>query len=227
MFSYSTPALQKLTLEISNVVLDRHSFQNGHGRTLVTVIEEKGRHIICGLQVITKDRRAKQSHLMQLQKIKIAQPTKSLMIAAPKLTVMMVTMEMTLVVVPRHFPYKKQLMSNLCLPSRLINSHIAPRIKITAVRHRQEFPHIRRMLRLIVLSPLLSGLMMSLSLAHINITSQIFRVSRLPGGFMSGLSLNFITCVIRTDKTLLNGLTSHGRNARPTLFEPNVLCSYP
>jgi hypothetical protein len=35
------------------------------------------------------------------------------MIAAAKLTVMMVTMEMTLVVVLRHLPHKKQLMSNL------------------------------------------------------------------------------------------------------------------
>jgi hypothetical protein len=96
---------------------------------------EKGRHMLCGLQGTTKDRRAKQSHLMELQN--------SLMITAPKLTVMMVTMEMTLVVVPRHLPHKKQLMSNLSLPSRLINSHIAPRIKIMAARHRQEFPHIR------------------------------------------------------------------------------------
>jgi hypothetical protein len=112
------------------------------------------------------------------------------------------------------------------LPSRLTNSHIAPRIKITAARHRQEFPHIRRILRLIVLT-LLTGLMISLSLAHINITSQTFRVSRLPGGFMSGLSLNFITCVTRTGKALLNGPTSHGRNTRPTFFEPKVLCSCP
>jgi hypothetical protein len=118
-------------------------------------------------------------------------------------------------------------MSNLSLPSWLTNSHIAPRIKITAARHRKEFPHIQRMLRLIVLAPLLSGLMMSLSLAHINITSQTFRVSRLPGGFMSGLSPNYITCVTRTGKTLLNGPTSHGRNTRPTFFEPKILCSCP
>jgi hypothetical protein len=39
--------------------------------------------------------------------------------------------------VPHHLPHKKQLMSNLGLPSRLTNSHIAPRIKITAARHRQ------------------------------------------------------------------------------------------
>jgi hypothetical protein len=37
--------------------------------------------------------------------------------------------------------------------------------------------------------------MMSLSLAHINITSQTFRVNRLPDEFMCGLSLNFITYV--------------------------------
>jgi hypothetical protein len=175
--------------------------------------------MLCGVQGTTKDRRAKQSHLMELQK--------SLMIAAPKLTVMMVTIEMTLVVVPRHLSHKKQLMSNLYLPSRLTNSHIAPRIKITTVRHRQEFPHIRRMLWLIVLVPLLTGLMMSLSLAYINITSQTFRVSRLSGGFMSGLSSNFITCVTRTDKGLLNGPTSHDRNTRSTFFEPKVLCSCP
>jgi hypothetical protein len=75
-----------------------------------------------------------------------------------------------------------------------------------------------------VMAPLLSGLMMFLSLAHINITSQTFRVSRLPGEFMSGLSPNFITCVTRTDKALLNELTSYGKNTRPTLFEPKVLC---
>jgi hypothetical protein len=180
--------------------------------------------MLCGLQGTIKDRRANQSYLMELQKIKITQRTKSLMIAAPKLTVMMVTMEMTLVVVPRHLPHKKQVMSNLSLPSRLTNSHIAPRIKITVAGHCQEFPHIRRMLRLIVLAPLLSGLMMSLSLAHINITSQTFRVSKLPDGFMSGLSPNFITCVTRTGKTLLNGPTSHGRNIMPTFFKSKVLC---
>jgi hypothetical protein len=111
-------------------------------------------------------------------------------------------------------------MSNLSLPSRLTNSHIAPRIKITVAQHRQEFSHIWRMLQLIVLAPLLSGLMMPLSLAHINITSQTFRVSRLPGRFMSGLSPNFITCVTRTRKTLLNGPTLHGRNTRLTFFKP-------
>jgi hypothetical protein len=65
----------------------------------VTVIGEKGRHMLYDLQGTAKDRRAKQSHLMELQK--------SLMIAAPKLIVMMVTMEMTLVVVLRHLPHKK------------------------------------------------------------------------------------------------------------------------
>jgi hypothetical protein len=65
----------------------------------------KTRHMLCGLQGTTKDIRAKQSHLMELQKIKMAQPTKSLMIATLKLTVMMVTMEMTRVVVPRHLPH--------------------------------------------------------------------------------------------------------------------------
>jgi hypothetical protein len=64
--------------------------------------------MLCGIHDTAKDRRAKQSHLMELHK--------SLMIAAPKLTVMMVTMEMTLVVVPRHLPHKKQLMSNLYFP---------------------------------------------------------------------------------------------------------------
>jgi hypothetical protein len=175
--------------------------------------------MVYGLQVTAKDRRAKQSHLMELQK--------SLMIAATKLTVMMVTMEITLVVVPRHLPHKKQLMNKLYLPSRLTNSHIAPRIRITVAQHRQEFPHIRRMLWLIVLPPLLTRLMMSLSLAHINITSQTFRVSRLSSEFMSGLSPNFITCITWTGKALLNGPTSHGRNTRPTFFEPKVLCSCP
>jgi hypothetical protein len=126
-----------------------------------------------------KDKRANQSHLMQLQKIKIAQPTNSLTIAALKLTVMMVTMEMTLMVVLCHLPHKKQLMSNPSLPSRLTNSHTAPRIMIMTVWHRQEFPHIWWMFQLIVLAPLLNGLIMSLSLPHINITSQTFRVSRL------------------------------------------------
>jgi hypothetical protein len=131
------------------------------------------------------------------------------------------------VVVPHHLLHKKQLMSNISLPSRLTNSHIAPRIKITAARHHQEFPHIRRMLWLIVRSPLLTGLMMYLSLAHINITSQTFKVSRLPGGFMSELSPNFITYVTRTGKALLNRPTLHDKNTRPTFFESNVLCSCP
>jgi hypothetical protein len=63
--------------------------------------------------------------------------------------------------------------------------------------------------------------------SHINITFQTFRVSRLAGRFMSRLSLNFITCVTRTSKALLNGPTSHGRNTRPTFFDPKVLCSCP
>jgi hypothetical protein len=117
-------------------------------------------------------------------------------------------------------------MNNLSLPSRLTNSHTASRIETTVPQHRQEFPHVRQMLRLIVLSPLLMGLMMSLSLAHMHITSQTFRVSRLPDGFMSGLIRSFITCVIRIGETLQNGHASHGRNIRLTFFEPKVLCSY-
>jgi hypothetical protein len=123
-----------------------------------------------------------------------------------------------------HLPHK-ECMNNLSIPSRLTNSHTTPRIKTMTTWHRQEFPHVWPMLPLIVLSPLLSGLMMSLSLAHIHITSQTFRVSCVPGGFMSGLSWSFITCVIRTDKALLNGPILHGKNTRPTFFESKVLCS--
>jgi hypothetical protein len=65
---------------------------------------------------------------------------------------------------------------------------------------------------------------MSLYLAHIHITSQIFTVSNLPDYFMSGLIQSFITCVIRTDETLLNELTSHDRNTRHTFFKSKVLC---
>jgi hypothetical protein len=72
--------------------------------------------------------RASQSDLMQLQKMKIAQHTKSLMTTAPELLVMMVTTEMTLVVVPLHLPHKEKVMSDLSLPSRLTNSHTAPSI---------------------------------------------------------------------------------------------------
>jgi hypothetical protein len=43
----------------------------------VTVIGKKERYMLCGLQGTAKDRRVNQSHLMELQKIKIAQPTKS------------------------------------------------------------------------------------------------------------------------------------------------------
>jgi hypothetical protein len=173
----------------------------------------------------SKRLKGKKSHLMELQKMKIAQPMKSLMTVAPELTVMMVTTEMTLVVVLPHW-LQQEAMNNLSLPSRLTNSHTAPRIETTAPQHHQEFPHVRQMLRLIVLAPLLMGLMMSLSLAHIHITSQTFRVSRLPGGFMSGLIQCFITCVIRTGEALQNGHASHNRNIRPTFFETKVLCSY-
>jgi hypothetical protein len=49
--------------------------------------------------------------------------------------------------------------------------------------------------------------------------------SQQPDGFMSGLIRSCITCVTGTDKTLLNGPTSHGRNIRYIFFEPKVLCS--
>jgi hypothetical protein len=61
------------------------------------------------------------------------------MIAAQELLVMMVTTEMTLVVVPSHLPDKEEVMSNLSLPSRLTSSHSAPRMKTTMSRHCQEF----------------------------------------------------------------------------------------
>jgi hypothetical protein len=80
------------------------------------------------------------------------------------------------------------------------------------------------MLRWIVLAHLLSGLMISPYLAHIHITSQTFTVSNLPGGVTSGLIRSCITCVTRTDKALLNGQTSHGRNIRH-IFKSKVLCS--
>jgi hypothetical protein len=76
---------------------------------------------------------------MQLQKMKIAQPTKNLMIAAQELLVMMVKTEMTLVVVLPHLSHKEEVMSDLSLPSRSTSSHIAPRMKTTASRLRQEF----------------------------------------------------------------------------------------
>jgi hypothetical protein len=82
------------------------------------------------------------------------------------------------------------------------------------------------MLRWIVLAHLLSGLMFSPYLAHIHITSQTFTVNNLPGGFTSGLIRSCITCVIRTDKALLNGSTSHGTNIRHIFFKPKILCSY-
>jgi hypothetical protein len=52
---------------------------------------------------------------MKLQKMKIAQPTKSLMLAAPELPMMMVMTEMTLVVVPHLLSYKEEVMSDLSL----------------------------------------------------------------------------------------------------------------
>jgi hypothetical protein len=51
-------------------------------------------------------------------------------------------------------------------------------------------------------------------------TSQTFTVSNLPDEFTSGLIRSCITCVNRTDKTLLNEPTLHGRNIRHILFEP-------
>jgi hypothetical protein len=69
---------------------------------------------------------------MQLQNMKIAQPTKNLMIVAQELLVMMVMMDMTLVVVPPHLPHKEEVMSDLSLPSRPTSSHTAPRIMTTA-----------------------------------------------------------------------------------------------
>jgi hypothetical protein len=67
--------------------------------------------------------------------------------------------------------------------------------------------------------------MISPYLAHIHITSQTFTVNNLPSGFTSGLIRSCITCVTRTDKALLNGPTSHGRNIRHIFFESKVLCS--
>jgi hypothetical protein len=81
------------------------------------------------------------------------------------------------------------------------------------------------MLRWIVLAHLLSGLMISPYLAHIHITSQAFTVNNLPGWFTSGLIRSCITCVTRTDKSLLNGPTSYDRNIRHIFFESKVLCS--
>jgi hypothetical protein len=51
----------------------------------------------------------------------------------------MVTMEMTLVVVPPHLLHKEEVMSDLSLPSRLTSSHTAPRMKTTVSQHWQEF----------------------------------------------------------------------------------------
>jgi hypothetical protein len=52
---------------------------------------------------------------MELQKMKIAQPTKSLMLAAPELPMMMVMTEMTLMVVPHLLLYKEEVMSDISL----------------------------------------------------------------------------------------------------------------
>jgi hypothetical protein len=71
--------------------------------------------------------------------MKIAQPTKNLMIAAQELLVMMVMVEMILVVVPPHLPHKEEVMSDLSLPSQPTSSHTAPRMKTTASRHHQKF----------------------------------------------------------------------------------------
>jgi hypothetical protein len=81
------------------------------------------------------------------------------------------------------------------------------------------------MLRWIVPTQLLNGLMISPYLTYIHITSQTFTVSSLPGGFMTRLIQSCIICVTRTGKVLLNWPTSHGRNIRHIFFEPNVLWS--
>jgi hypothetical protein len=130
------------------------------------------------------------------------------------------------VVVPRHLPHKKQLMSNLspftvdqfthCTQDQDHGGPASPRIPSHTANASVD-----------------SSGSSSHWIDDVPITSpykyhiQTFRVSRLPGGFMSGLSPNFITCVTRTDKALLNGPTSHGRNTWPTFFEPKVLCSCP
>jgi membrane-bound acyltransferase YfiQ involved in biofilm formation len=159
---------------------------------------------------------ASQSDLIQLQKIKIVQPTKYLMTAAQELLVMMVMTEMALVVVPSHLSHKEDVMSDISLPSRLTSSHTTPRMQTTTPRHYKEFQQVRPMLWLIVLTHILSGLMMSLSLAHIHITFHTFTVSILSSGFMNELIHNFITCVTRTGETLMNGSISHGRNTTPS-----------
>jgi hypothetical protein len=67
--------------------------------------------------------------------MEIAQTNKNLMIAAQELLVMMVTIEMTLVVVPPHLPHKEEVMSDLSLPSCPTNSHTASRMKNSTSRH--------------------------------------------------------------------------------------------
>jgi hypothetical protein len=71
--------------------------------------------------------------------MKIVQPTKNLMIAAQELLVMMVTMEMTLVVVLPHLPHKEEVMSDLSLTSRSTSSHTASKMKTTTSQHHQKF----------------------------------------------------------------------------------------
>jgi hypothetical protein len=131
--------LLQLTLKIFNIVLDCYPFQNSHEGTLVTIIEQKERHMLWGLKGKAKDWMASPSDLMKLQKMKIAQPNKSLMTVALELLVMMVIIEMILVVVPPHLPHKEEVMSDLSLPSRLTSSHTALRIQTTVPRYRQEF----------------------------------------------------------------------------------------
>jgi hypothetical protein len=77
-------------------------------------------------------------HILR-QKMKIVQPTKNLMIAAQELLVMMVTMEMTLVVVLPHLPHKEEVMSDLSLTSRSTSSHTASKMKTTTSQHHQKF----------------------------------------------------------------------------------------
>jgi hypothetical protein len=60
--------------------------------------------------------------------------------------------------------------TSLSLSSRLISSHTTPRMQTTASQHHQEFRQVRLVFWLIVLSPLISGLMVSPYLAYIHIT---------------------------------------------------------
>jgi hypothetical protein len=109
----------------------RKNISDSHkGKRKTNAIRQKGK---------SQDWSEDQSDLMQLQKMKIAQPNKNLMIAAEELLMIMVMMEMTLVVVPSHLPHKVEVMSDLSLPSWPICSHTATRMKTTASRHHQEF----------------------------------------------------------------------------------------